>query len=317
MSSNNPLISIILPAYNAEPYIEECINSILNQTYTNIEILIADDKSTDNTKEIIDNYNDKRIRTFHNEKNMGPFQTMNKLLNLSSGDYITFQGADDTSSPNRIKLQVKAFLEDKELGIVGTWGDVVSESGKWTDDIKRPITDEEIKDNNFITNTFLSATAMITKDVYNKVGGFRPYLYGFGCQDYDWTSIISEQYKSKNIPKPLYQYRQVTTSVSKNINPKRHVSEKLVHFLMKRRKENKGKDYLYTGKIKIVDAYLEKLLEPYQKDKTLVYREYASRYMYAGLKKDAIKVSWKASILEPYKIVNWRTLFYCLRKSVL
>lgn len=314
---NEKVVTIIIPAYNAEKYIEESIQSILNQTYTNWELLIADDKSTDNTKKIIDNYNDKRIKKFHNERNLGAFQTMNKLLALSTGDYITFQGADDTSSPTRIESQIKAFSEDEELGIVGTWGDIVSENGKWTDDIRRPVSNEEIKANNPISNTFLSATAMIRKDIYEKVGGFRPYLYGFGSQDYDWTSIISEQYKSKNIAQPLYQYRQVTTSISKNISSKRQVSQELVHFLMKRRKENNGLDYLHTGETDIVNAYLEKLLQPYNKDKTLIYREYASRYMYAGLKRNAIKISWKASLLEPYKLINWRTLLYCLRKSIL
>jgi glycosyltransferase involved in cell wall biosynthesis len=311
------LVSIVLPVYNAEKYIKKSIDSILNQTYTNWELLIADDGSTDNTKKIVDNYNDKRIRVFHNEKNLGPFPTRNKLLKLAKGDLITFQDADDISLPNRIEEQVKAFLEDKELGIVGTWIEIILEDGKTINTMKYPLEDNEIKQKNQTMNAFFNPTAMIRREAYEKLGGFREYLLnGFSNQDYDWSYLISDYYKSKNIPKILYSYRQLGNSVSKKISPKRLIGAKVVQFLGKRRRENKGLDYIHTNELDIIDNYVNTLLKPYQDDRTLIYREYASKYMYAGLKKSAIEVSWRAVKTDPSKLINWRTLFYCMRKSI-
>jgi len=311
------LISILLPVYNAESYIHDSINSILNQTYTNWELLIADDGSTDKTKEIVDSYQDPRIKTYHNDTNIGPFPTRNKLLELSKGDLITFQDADDISHSTRLEEQVKAFWEDELLGIVGTWIEVILEDGTVINTMEYPITDDEIKEKNQTMNAFFNPTAMIKREVYERLGGFRAYLLnGFSNQDYDWNYLISDYYKSYNIPKALYQYRQLSDSVSKKISTKRLIGDKVVQFLGKRRRENGGLDYIHTNELSMIDEYVLTLLEPYEKDKTLVYREYASRYMYAGLKKSAIAISWKASIMEPMKLVNWRTLFYCLRKSI-
>ena len=90
-----------MPAYNCEKYIHQAIDSVLNQTHINFELLIADDCSTDTTKQIIDSYKDPRIKTFHNNINLGYLKASNKLFSLCKGSYITFQDADDTSELNR------------------------------------------------------------------------------------------------------------------------------------------------------------------------------------------------------------------------
>jgi len=313
-----PLVSIILPVYNAEKYIEESIQSILNQTYGNWELLIADDMSEDKTKDIVGSYNDSRIKTYHNNINMGPFPTRNKLLKYAKGNLITFQDADDISHPKRLEEQIKAFLNDPKLGIVGTWIEVILENGKVINRIKYPIEDSKIKQTNQTMNAFFNPTAMIKREAYEKLGGFREYLLnGFSNQDYDWTYLISDNYKSYNIPQYLYKYRQLANSVSKQISPKRLIGDKVVQFLGKRRRENNGLDYIHTNELQVIDDFVISLLEPYEKDRSLIYREYASKYMYAGLEKSAIKVSWQAIQKEPLKVINWRTLFYCVRKSLL
>ena len=247
---------------------------------------------------------------------MGPFPTRNRLLSLAEGELITFQDADDISHPERLERQVEALKQDDELGIVGTWIEVVLEDKSPIHIMKYPENDADIKKLNQTKNAFFNPTVMVRKSVYEKVGGFRQYLInGFSNQDYDWTYLVSDQCKSRNIPEILYSYRQLGNSVSKRVDPKRLIGAELVQFLGKRRRENNGEDYLYTGETEIVDQYVDKLLEPYKKDKTLVYRDYASKYMYAGLKKNAIRISWMAVRAEPGRLINWRTLFYCLRKS--
>lgn len=106
----NCLISIILPAYNAEKYLKEAIDSILAQAYTNFELIVINDGSTDKTEEIILSYQDSRIRYIKNEKNLKLIRTLNKGIGLAKGKYIARMDADDISLPHRLKEEVE-FME--------------------------------------------------------------------------------------------------------------------------------------------------------------------------------------------------------------
>ncbi len=114
-SINSPLISVILPTYNGEKYIAETLESVLNQTYKNLEIIITDDASKDKTVEIIKSYNDKRIKLYENENNLGIANNTNKALSLATGEFIMMQDHDDISSPYRAEGMLKVLLENKEL----------------------------------------------------------------------------------------------------------------------------------------------------------------------------------------------------------
>ena len=127
--SKEAVISVIIPAYNAELFIAKAIQCVLNQTYPHFEILIADDASTDNTRNIIDSFNDSRIKRFHNSENMGYLKTCNKLFSKASGDYITFQDADDVSVENRLEIQINEFLKDTELGLCTSNCKLVKKNG--------------------------------------------------------------------------------------------------------------------------------------------------------------------------------------------
>lgn len=311
------LISIIMPAYNAEKYIKEAIDSIIEQTYTNWELIIADDGSIDKTKEIIESFNDSRIIISHNDINLGYLKTCNRLFSLCQGEYITFQDADDISYPNRLEEQLNAFDTDDLLGMVGTLADTISSNGKILDIVKRPTSYNEIKKNIIKVNTFIGATVMIKKEILKDIGGYREFFDRLAYQDYDWTSLISERYKSINLYKSLYQYRQYSSSTSKIIDPKRAISNKLVQFLAKQREENNGLDCLMTKDEYIINNYMENLLVPYKKEPSLIYREFVSSAMYNKMYKRAIFLSMEAIKKEPLKVINWRTLLYCIRKIIL
>lgn len=313
---DKPLISIIMPAYNAEKYIDESIQSIIDQTYKNWELLICDDRSNDKTKYIIGQYKDRRIKKYENDTNIGYLKTCNRMLSLCSGDYITFQDADDISVPERLSTLLAAFFEDNSLGLVGSWAHIVNEKGRLIRCDERPEGYEKIKKMIASRNAFCGATVMIKKEVYNNIGGYREYFHRLAYQDYDWTYLICDSYKCINLAKPLYKWRQHSQSTSKIIDPKRFVSDKLVRHLGEQRKESKLDD-LQRGDIQSVDNYLTKQLLPYIEDPTLVYRDYAAMYMYLGLKLNAISVSWTATKKKPLKIKNWRTLLYCIRKFLI
>ena len=116
MENNFPQISVIMSVYNSEKSLSKSINSILNQTYPNIELLIANDGSEDNSGKICEEFasNHNNIKYLHNEKNIGLTKTLNKLLKISSGEYIARQDADDESEKERLEEQY-LFLKEKNL----------------------------------------------------------------------------------------------------------------------------------------------------------------------------------------------------------
>lgn len=118
---NKSLVSVCMPAYNAERYISEAISSILNQSHQNIELIIVNDGSTDNTLSVIKSFSDSRIKYF-STANLGQCTAANKAFELSSGNFIKFFDADDVLSPNLLEAQL-AVLDDNETEISSTkWG---------------------------------------------------------------------------------------------------------------------------------------------------------------------------------------------------
>lgn len=117
------LVSVILPAYNAERFLKESIDSILAQTYRNFELIVLNDGSTDRTEEIVLSYSDPRIRYVKNEQNLKLIKTLNKGIDLAKGEYIARMDADDVSLPTRFEEEVYKFEEDPTLGIVSCFSE--------------------------------------------------------------------------------------------------------------------------------------------------------------------------------------------------
>lgn len=114
------LVSILMPAYNVEKYIYSAINSILNQTYNNFELLIIDDASIDNTVQIVESFSDYRIKLVKNAKNIGVTANRNLLLELATGDYIAFFDSDDISCNDRIEKQVDFLNSNESIDVLGS-----------------------------------------------------------------------------------------------------------------------------------------------------------------------------------------------------
>jgi len=119
-----------MSVYNGERYLREAAESILNQTYTDFEFIIIDDGSRDGTWELLSSFNDPRIRLVCNEKNMGLTQSLNKGIQMSRGDYLARQDADDISTPERLALQMRFLEEHPDVGVLGTWVAYVDEQGQ-------------------------------------------------------------------------------------------------------------------------------------------------------------------------------------------
>ena len=124
------LVSVLMASYNHEKYISEAIESVLNQSFNGLELIIVDDCSTDNSKEIIDNYQkkDQRIRAFFHQKNTGISKTVNECLNEVRGNYICFIGSDDLWVHNKLEKQLEILKSDKDK-IVWSEGEVINSKG--------------------------------------------------------------------------------------------------------------------------------------------------------------------------------------------
>lgn len=162
-----PKVSVILPAYNAEPYLEEAITSILNQSFTDFELFIINDGSTDGTKQIIQRMLllDDRINYVENEQNKGLIYTLNRGLSLAKGKYIARMDADDIALPNRFQVQVDFLDKREDIIVVGgnveVFGHEKSVSNFLTES-------DEIKFNLFFENTLSHPLVMFRNEVIKK-----------------------------------------------------------------------------------------------------------------------------------------------------
>jgi glycosyltransferase involved in cell wall biosynthesis len=255
------LVSILMPAYNCERFIRQAIDCILNQTYSKFELLIADDASKDNTKNIIDSYSDDRIKRFHNSQNLGYLKTSNKLLNGARGKFICFQDADDYSELNRLEILMDFLERNKQISCLGSNVCRVDENENLISKSDFPLKHEKVVESFDKHRIVMTGSALIVKrEVVDVIGLYNEYFDRIGSEDIYWFSLILDSYKVENIPDHLYYYRSNPASVSStHKNEKALVGHDLV-MLMRLRRSHHKIDYVLTRQYPIVDIYVRFLL---------------------------------------------------------
>lgn len=203
------LVSVVIACYNGEKYIDKCLNSITNQSYQNIQILICDDASTDNSYSILKNWQsiDPRIILLRNSDNKHSAASRNSCIEISSGKYILIQDIDDYSSHNRIELLVQSLYLNK-VDFVSSSMFIIDENGT----IKNNKILKHKKFPNkydFICNiSFNHPATLFLKSVLLKVNGYRVAEETKGSEDYDlFMRLYAIGAKGMNISDPLYYYR--------------------------------------------------------------------------------------------------------------
>ena len=213
LPNNNPPISVLMPAYNAEEYIAEAIESILNQTFKDYEFIIVDDCSTDNTWQIIKKYikKDSRIKAHKNEKNLGIAGNRNKLISMAKGDYIIWQDADDISMPYRLEKQYKFMEENPEVGILGGWLQFFNKNGNLS--VRKYATDDKVlRRKIFIYSPVAQPAAIIRKKLLDEVGKYD--LKYPPAEDIDMSFRIGVKCKFANLPEIIIKYRENNNSAT-------------------------------------------------------------------------------------------------------
>ncbi|MBD3184760.1 glycosyltransferase [Candidatus Poribacteria bacterium] len=199
----NGRVSVIIPTYNRPRWLPETIESVLNQTYSDVELIVVNDGSTDNTEEVIESYRDK-IRYIY-KQNGGPGSAVNRGIEESTGEYIARVDDDDLFMPEKVEIQVGVFQENPDVGLVASGHHIIDTEGNILHTKSVP---DFSKHGGLITMLrhciFSQPTVMVRKECYDKVGLYKNTY----AQDYDMWIRIARCYPMKAIDKPLAMYRR-------------------------------------------------------------------------------------------------------------
>ena len=211
----NNLISVIIPVYNAEKTIQETIESVLNQTFTNFELIIINSDSTDATLSIVNQIKDERIKVFSYPK-ANVAVNRNRGFKHANGDYITFIDADDLWTDDKLTAQYTALESNPQAGVAYSWTNCIDKNGKflrktshrnWSGDVY----------SKFLLDDFIGngSNVMIRRELLTEVGGFDEILTN--AQDTDMWLKLSAITDFDCVPKPQVLYRILPNSMSSNV----------------------------------------------------------------------------------------------------
>ncbi len=200
-----PLVSVIMPAFNTELYIRQAIESILNQTYKNIEFLIYDDCSTDATVAIIESFADTRIKLIKKQQRNGYTESLIDGIKRAQGKYIARMDSDDISISNRLEKQVNFLEANSDYGIAGSFIQTIH-AVKPAEVWKYPVEDSDIKNYTIVNSPFAHPSVVINREVL--IQNNLTYSIDYEpCEDYNlWVDLLKVT-KGKNLPEVLLYYR--------------------------------------------------------------------------------------------------------------
>lgn len=212
-----PKVTVLMPVFNGEKYLGEAIESILNQTFSDFELLIINDGSTDTSVEIINSYNDPRIRLVQNEENLGLIATLNKGMDLACGEYIARMDCDDVSLPKRLDKQVTYMDKHPNVGVCGTWfrwidGPLHNKTVCWQTDY------ETIKCGLMFVAMIGHPTALMRTKIFRQHKLYYDFSY-IHAEDFELWSRAWRYCELSNIGETLYLYRAHSDQVSQRCSP--------------------------------------------------------------------------------------------------
>lgn len=214
-----PEVSVVIPSYNHASYISSAVESVLSQTFSDLELIIIDDGSRDNTLEVLSGFTDPRLQVF-SQTNQGAHAAINRGLLQAAGRFLAILNSDDLYHPRRLEKALQAFQKDPELGLVGSHIEIIDTAGKslgikhgyqdaspWL--LERP--ERSFRAGNdlraaLLTENYWSTTSnyVFPRRVYERVGEFRPLRY---THDWDFALRLARRASMQMLAEPLMQYR--------------------------------------------------------------------------------------------------------------
>jgi len=231
----DPRISVVMSVYNGAPYLEAAINSILEQTYANFEFIIVNDASTDNTSEILQIFDDCRVRVITNPENLGLTKSLNLGINAARGLYIARMDADDLSLPHRLEKQLEFLEKNPGHALVGSSYYQIDESGGIKSLIRVLTDDRDLQTGLLQQNWFGHGSVMMRKEAFVQLGGYEErFKY---AQDYDLWLRLADNHRLANLAEPLYCWRATSSCIS---NEKAQEQQHFARLAQKRARERQN-----------------------------------------------------------------------------
>jgi len=206
------LVSVVIPLYDRGDYIGEAIDSLLCQTYENIEIIVVDDCSTDEGRSVVESYRYDRVKLIKNKKNMGISYTRTRGLKVAGGEYIALLDSDDIAMPHRIAKQVKYLEENPMVGVVGS-NRIEFCDGKETGISKHWLEAGEIKVALLFDMPMSNPSLMMRRKIIEEFCYDSDYVV---AEDYEFLYRVSKKWDIANIEEPLIKYRIHSGQITKN-----------------------------------------------------------------------------------------------------
>ena len=258
-NNSKGLVSIVLPIYNGEKYMRQSIESVINQTYKNWELIIIDECSSDNTPIIAKEYveKDKRIRYYRNETNLKLPRGLNRGFSLSNGEYLTWTSDDNMFKPKAIEILIDRLLENKSDFVFSSFSKIND-----NEEIIERITWEENDVSLIPVMNIVGPCFLYTRTVYEEIGDYNPNL--FLAEDYDYWRRIYYKYGATFVKDNLYLYRMHEGALTSTMR-KKDFYRSLCTILLENKKlfsnytlEMKCRYYetMYFGKKELNEHYL-------------------------------------------------------------
>ena len=217
MAAVTPQVTVLLPVRNGSAHLPAALASIFAQTFTDFELLVLDDGSTDGTPEILRAVHDPRLRVVTNPQNLGLVPTLNRGLELARGELVARQDHDDISHPARLQKQVDFFRAHPDHVLVGTEAVQTDAQDRKAFRLLRPATTASIRWYLCFDNAFIHSSVMFRREiVHREFGGYAP---SFHSEDYALWSRIARTRETANLPEPLLDYREHGSSVTGSMSP--------------------------------------------------------------------------------------------------
>jgi len=310
---SGPLVSVLMPAYNCEAYVIEAVSSMLSQSFTDFELLVIDDGSTDSTRKLLESVHDPRLRLVSNERNIGLIGTLNRGLDMAAGRYIARMDADDVSAPERLEKQVQYLEAHPDVHVLGSMVNLINEHGKVFGAITGYPKDADVIHRYLLRECCLiHPSVMFRKDTVLGADGYSTSTRH--AEDYDLWLRLSDHHKIANLPDKLVSYRMHRNQVSiRNLATQHHVAQSCRMVALKRRS---ALGEVVSDVERVVHAGLWRRLRAAECTLGRDYLNWARIYRWMKHSDMALRLALKAVLHSPFSGAAYKTLMTCSFEAI-
>jgi len=199
-------VTVLLATYNDEPFLAAAIDSVLAQTFSDFELLVVNDASTDRSREIVESYGDPRVRLLVNETNLGLAASLNRGLEVIASEYVARLDGNDLCFPERLATQV-AFLDaHPEVAVIGSQATLINIAGRRVGEVRRPVTELGMRWHRIFGTALVHSSVMFRRAiVWDALGGYDA-SFRFG-EDFDLWDRLAKKHDIRNLGETLVAYR--------------------------------------------------------------------------------------------------------------